>query len=45
VEEIAELTVRLRRITDLGPAADPAERAAFLAAKRQLLARIAEAGR
>lgn len=45
VREIADLTARLRRITQAGPAADPAEREAFLVAKRELLARIEEASR
>lgn len=40
VREIAELAAWLRRITEAGPAVDPAERAAYLAAKRELLARI-----
>jgi hypothetical protein len=40
VQEIAELTARLRRLTELGSAADPSEREAFLASKRELLARI-----
>lgn len=38
--DIAELTARLRRITQAGPAVEPAEREAFLFAKRELLARI-----
>lgn len=42
-QEIAELTAWLKAITEAGSDADPAERAAFLAAKRSLLARIAEA--
>lgn len=45
VKEIAELTARLRRISQAGPAADPAERDAFLTDKRELLARIEEATR
>lgn len=45
VAEIAELTARLRRLTRAGVSADPAEREAFLVAKRELLARIEEADR
>lgn len=45
VKEIAELTARLRRITEAGSDVDPAEREAALAAKRELLARIEEATR
>jgi hypothetical protein len=44
VSEIAELTARLRRLTRAGASADPAEREGFLAAKREILARIEEAG-
>jgi hypothetical protein len=40
VQEIAEVTARLRRIQQLGAAADPVERAAAIEAKRDLLARI-----
>lgn len=40
VAEIAELVAELRRITEAGSTVDPAERAAFLVAKRDLLARI-----
>jgi hypothetical protein len=40
VREIADLTARLRALTAAGPDADPAERAAFLADKAALLARI-----
>jgi hypothetical protein len=42
VAEIASLTARLRELTTPGRAADPAERAAFLADKDALLARIAD---
>lgn len=45
VQEIAELTARLRRLAQAGPAVDPAEREAFLTDKRELLARIEEATR
>jgi hypothetical protein len=45
VAEIAELTAQLRRMTKAGSSADPAERAAYLAAKREILARIEEANR
>jgi hypothetical protein len=45
VQEIAEVTAELRRVLELGSAADPAEREAVLAAKRELLARIEEADR
>jgi hypothetical protein len=45
VGEIAELTARLRAISRAGAGVDPAERAAFLADKDALLARIAEADR
>lgn len=41
VAEIAELTARLRRLSDAGARADPDERAAFLADKQALLDRIA----
>jgi hypothetical protein len=41
--EIAELTARLRALTAQGAAADSAERAAYLAEKEALLARIADA--
>jgi hypothetical protein len=40
VAEIAELTARLRALSAAGSAADPAERAAFLADKQALLDRI-----
>lgn len=40
VAEIAELTSWLRRITEAGPAVDPAEREAYMKAKRALLSRI-----
>ena len=43
--EIAELAARIRRISELGPDADPAERAAVLEAKRELLARLEEMDR
>lgn len=43
VREIAELTSRLREISARGRDVDPAERAAFLADKDALLARIAHA--
>jgi hypothetical protein len=43
VQEIAELTAELRRLSQLSWDVDPAERAAFLAAKRELLGRIEEA--
>jgi hypothetical protein len=39
--EIAELLAWTRRLSALGPATDPAERASYLAAKTDLLARIA----
>lgn len=40
VSEVAGLLRELRRLTEAGVSADPAEREAFLAAKRDLLARI-----
>ena len=40
IREIAELTARLRRLSAAGRDADPAERAAFLADKDALIARI-----
>jgi hypothetical protein len=40
IREIAALAARLRRLTAAGPDVDPAERAAFLADKAALLARI-----
>ena len=40
-----EFTARVRRLQELGSAADPSERAAVLAAKAELLARIREATR
>lgn len=43
--EIADLMARIRRLSDLGTAADPSEREAVLAAKRELLARIEGATR
>lgn len=43
VREIADLTARLRRLSAAGRAADPAERAAFMADKDDLLDRIASA--
>ncbi len=39
--EIADLLARACSLTDAGPAADPAERGAYLTAKADLLARIA----
>lgn len=45
VREIADLTARLRRLSAAGRAADPAERAAFLADKDDLLDRIASTER
>jgi hypothetical protein len=45
IREIAELTARLRRLSAAGRAADPAERAAFLADKDALTARIQTATR
>lgn len=45
VQEIAQLTARLRRLIELGAPNNPAERDAFLADKRALLARIEEANR
>ena len=45
IREIAELTARLRRLSTAGRAADPAERAAFLADKDALIARIETATR
>ncbi|HEV8560169.1 MAG TPA: hypothetical protein VGR06_27870 [Actinophytocola sp.] len=38
--QIAALLAQARRLTEAGPAADPADRAAYLAAKAALLARI-----
>ena len=40
IREIAELTRRLRELSNAGRDADPAERAAFLADKDALIARI-----
>ncbi|MHA6628359.1 hypothetical protein ACU61A_23220 [Pseudonocardia sichuanensis] len=40
VREIADLTARLRTLTTAGRDVDPAERAAFLADKAAILARI-----
>jgi hypothetical protein len=45
VREIAELIGRLRQLTTAGPDADPAERAAFLANKDDLIERITNADR
>ena len=45
VREIAELTARLRCLSDAGSDADPAERAAFLTDKNALIARITTARR
>jgi hypothetical protein len=45
IREIAELTARLRRLSTAGRDADPAERAAFLADKDALIARIEAATR
>ena len=45
IREIAELTARLRRLSTAGRDADPAERAAFLADKDALIARIEAASR
>ena len=45
IREIAELTARLRRLSAAGRDADPAERAAFLADKDALIARIEAANR
>jgi hypothetical protein len=42
VAEIAALTAELRRLSNLGRDADPAEREAFLVRKRELLGRIEE---
>jgi hypothetical protein len=38
--EIADLLAWARRLTEAGPAADPTDRAAYLAAKTDLLTRI-----
>jgi hypothetical protein len=38
--EIADLLAWARRLTEAGPAADPTDRAAYLAAKADLLTRI-----
>ena len=40
--QIAELLAWARRLTETGHHADPAERAAYLAAKADLLARITD---
>lgn len=40
--EIAELLAWCRRLSMAGPAADPTERAAYLAAKTELLTRITD---
>ena len=40
IREIADLTRRLRELSNAGRDADPAERAAFLADKNALIARI-----
>ena len=45
IREIAELTARLRRLSAAGRYADPAERAALLADKHALIARIEAANR
>jgi hypothetical protein len=42
--EIAELLAWARRLTQAGPGVDPAERAAYLAAKTDVLARITDPG-
>jgi len=42
IAQITELLAWARRLTDAGRHADPAERAAYLAAKADLLARIAD---
>jgi hypothetical protein len=41
--QIADLLSWMRRLSDAGATADPAQRAAYLAAKANLLARIADA--
>lgn len=43
VGEIADLVAWARRLSETGTDTDPGERAAFLAAKTELLARIAAA--
>jgi hypothetical protein len=40
--QIADLLARARSITAAGPAADPTQRVAYLIAKAELLARIAD---
>jgi hypothetical protein len=40
--EIADLLAWARSVTEARPAADPAQRATYLAAKAELLARIAD---
>ena len=45
IREIAELTARLRQISAAGRHANPDERAAFLADKQALIARIEAANR
>jgi hypothetical protein len=40
IREIAELTSWARALCEKGPGADPAEQAAYLAAKTDLLARL-----
>ena len=40
--QIADLLAWARSVTETGPAADPTQRAAYLAAKADLLARIAD---
>jgi hypothetical protein len=42
IREIAELLAWCRRLTDIGPDADPGERTAYLTAKTELLTRITE---
>lgn len=45
MQEIAEVTARLRLVQEFGAAADPVERAAAIETKRELLARIERAAR
>lgn len=45
IREIGDLVARLRQLTTAGADADPAERAAFLADKQALIARIEAANR
>lgn len=42
IGEIADLLAWARALTEAGPTIDPAQRAAFLTAKHQLLARLAD---